>query len=100
MKFIKFSLCFYKVHAAIALTAAVMALGMFCEKDKPAVQPEPPHVFKFQMVYSGDVIWNVADNMNQWSYKDWLDDMENEPADHFQKNMPYVKYMQLLTTTL
>jgi len=29
MKFIKFSLCLYKVHAAIALTAAVMASNIF-----------------------------------------------------------------------
>jgi hypothetical protein len=59
---------------------------------------QPLHVFKFQKVRSGTVVWNVADNMNQWSYAPaWHSEMENEPDDHFRKNMPYVKYMQLMT---
>jgi len=58
---------------------------------------QPVHIFKFQAVRSGPVIWNVADNMNQWSYSSWHNAMENEPEDHFRKNMPYVKYMQLMT---
>ena len=56
------------------------------------------HTFTFQAVRSGDVIWNVADNMNQWSYAPtWLNAMENEAEDHFRRNMPFVKYMQLMT---
>ena len=56
------------------------------------------HVFKFQSVRSGPVIWNVADNMNQWSYAPtWHNSMENESEDHFRTNMPYVKYLQLMT---
>ena len=55
------------------------------------------HVFKFQAVSSGAVIWNVADNINQWYYDQWLDPMDNMPVDYFQRRMPYVKYVQLMT---
>ena len=59
---------------------------------------QPIHTFKFQAARSGPVIWNVADNMNQWSYFGvWHDAMENEDENHFRKNMPYVKYVQLMT---
>jgi len=64
----------------------------------PIPQEGKTHVFKFHYAASGTVLWNVADNMNQWDYRPrWLDEIENVPEDHFRKNMPYVKYIQLMT---
>ena len=75
-----------------------LLLTMFLCVGSISYAIEPLHHFKFQVGRSGSVIWNVADNMNQWSYSPiWSNIMENEPVDHFQKNMPYVKYMQLMT---
>ena len=56
------------------------------------------HVFKFQAVPSGAVIWNVADNMNFWDYSTWRSSMGGVPEDYFRTTMPYVKYVQLMTT--
>jgi len=67
----------------------------FCQTD--STESRQLHVFKFHAVASGTVIWNVADNMNQWYYDKWLNEMGNVPADYFRQNMPYVKYMQLMT---
>ena len=82
-----------KRHFAVDMTVVILFVS-----GGVSVSGQTVHVFKFQTVRSGAVIWNVADNMNQWSYAPtWNNAMENEPEDYFRENMPYVKYMQLMT---
>ena len=69
--------------------------NVFCQTD--LAENRQLHDFKFQVVASGTVIWNMADNVNQWYYDKWLNEMGNVPADYFRQNMPYVKYIQLMT---
>ena len=91
----------YKIVKYVIIFGAIIAVCMeaitstrpFCYN----CQNMQRHVFKFQAVSSGTVIWNVADNMNQWDYNTWRNKMGNIPDDFFQKNMPYVKYVQLMT---
>ena len=70
-------------------TAEVTVTAGEATPVKSHVQQLPPHIFKFQMVDSGDVIWNVADNMLVYQFaRFWHDAMENEAEDHFRKNLP------------
>ena len=88
----------------ILIFLALLGLSLCCcrkdnkkEVSKDCDSNQQLHIFKFQAVSSGTVIWNVADNMNRWDYSNWINSMENVPDDYFRKNMPYVKYMQLMT---
>ena len=47
----------------------------------------------------GELIWNVADNVNIWYYSPvWHETAENEPDDYFRTHLPFVKYVQLMTS--
>ena len=82
------------VILAFPVLLCMCLLFLQCKKETVYRQL---HVFKFQVVSSGAVILNVADNMNQWYYDQWLDPMGNVPVDYFRRQMPYVKYIQLMT---
>jgi xylan 1,4-beta-xylosidase len=45
----------------------------------------------------GVIIPNMADNVNSWDLQSWHEPMEEEAADHFRRNLPFVKYVQLMT---
>lgn len=54
------------------------------------------HYFKIEP-HPGSILWNVADNMNMWDLKQWHEPMEKEADDHFRRNLPFVRYIQLMT---
>jgi hypothetical protein len=57
---------------------------------------EMVHRFKVR-TRPGLVLWNVADNINMWDLKQWFEPMEKEANNHFRRNLPFVKYVQLMT---
>lgn len=78
------------VHKLFLVGFFILGIGVTFGQDL--------HVFEFRAARSGPVIWNMADNMNMWYYaSSWHDTMEKEPDNHFRKNLPYVKYIQLMT---
>jgi len=85
------------VYIPIVLCSNLLLLQCMKGEENADTMSGQLHVFNFQTVPSGTVIWNTADNMNQWDYSKWLNDMGNVPADYFKQTMPYVKYIQLMT---
>jgi hypothetical protein len=66
-------------------------------KDHHGKQTQIQHTFHARMAASGQVLWNVADNMNNWYYaSDWHGAIEHAPADYFRKTLPFVKYIQFM----
>ncbi|MCL1821825.1 MAG: hypothetical protein FWG22_03270 [Prolixibacteraceae bacterium] len=56
------------------------------------------HTFHVKIDHSGAAIPNMADNMNAWNYvQDWHGAMEKEPEDYFSRELPFVRFVQLMT---
>ena len=86
------------VVVALPILLCSCLLSIKCKKEEDSNNIDRRiHVLKFQTAATQSIIWNVADNMNQWDYSQWLNDMGNVPEDYFRQNMPYVKYIQLMT---
>lgn len=69
--------------------------------QEPTPSPEPPSVtLKFDASSPGAPIPDLASDLIMWDYhSDWLDTAESFPDDHFQKEMPFVRYVQFIAAT-
>jgi xylan 1,4-beta-xylosidase len=92
------------IHVFWIMSVAVFTFN--CSEPDEKIDPDDPdnnpeeqqmnQTFHVQMGASGQVLWNVADNVNVWNYSSWTP-LEQAPADHFRNSLPFVKYVQLMT---
>jgi xylan 1,4-beta-xylosidase len=56
------------------------------------------HQFHVRLESSGQILWNVTDNVNVWYYgSEWHGNMEQTSKDYFKQVLPFVGYVQFMT---
>jgi hypothetical protein len=94
-QFLKSAVKTVGVVAGISVAQIVPQLGANENESRTQTHNQILHV---QMGTSGQVLWNVADNVNIWTYaSSWDKTMEQAPKDYFSNRLPFVKYVQLMT---
>jgi xylan 1,4-beta-xylosidase len=84
------------VTAGISAAPIIPQLSM--KENESKSQTYARQTFHIQMGTSGQILWNVADNVNVWDYaSSWHEAMEQAPKDYFSNRLPFVKYVQFMT---
>ena len=87
----------YLSYLVFVLVCGLMTACVQKTASDASFGENPLHTFTVKLDEPGRPVWNVSDNVNIWSYSPWSQKKEEGPDDFFRKQLPFIRYIQVMT---